>query len=123
MKRIVCMLAFALSVWSVQAADINNISNAFKEGNAQSLSSAMDKEVDMALLGSSKKCKGEEAVALLASFFKKHKPAGFTVVHHADKQDTGFFVAKLPTEGGQYRVNVTYRAEGNKVFIQSIRIE
>ena len=55
MKRIVCMLAFALSVWSVQAADINNISNAFKEGNAQSLSSAMDKEVDMALLGSSKK--------------------------------------------------------------------
>lgn len=123
MKRIVCMLALALSVWSVQAADINTISNAFKGGNAQSLSGALDKEVDLALPGASKKCKGSEAVSMLTTFSKNNKPSGFSVVHHADKKDSGFFVAKLPTAGKEYRVNVTYRTEGDKAIIQSIRIE
>lgn len=123
MKRILLTFALILSIWSVQAADINNISNAFKGGNASSLSKAMDKEIDMALPGSSKKCNANEAVSMLTTFFKSHKPAGFSVVHHADKKDTGFFVAKLSTDQGEYRVNVTYRAEGDKAIIQSIRIE
>lgn len=123
MKRILFTFALILSIWSAQAADINNISNAFKGGNAASLSGAMDKEVDMALPGSSKKCNAEEAVSMLTAFFSSHKPTDFSVVHHADKKDTGFFVAKLPTGKGEYRVNITYRAEGDKAFIQSIRIE
>ena len=35
----------------------------------------------------------------------------------------GFLVGKLPTSSGEYRVNITYRAEGNTAIIQSIRIE
>ena len=101
MKRLFLTLALVLSVLSVMAADILPISNAFKGGNASSLSGSMDKEVDMALPGSSKKCNANDAV----------------------KKENGFFVAKLPTSSGEYRVNVTYRAEGNKAIIQSIRIE
>lgn len=123
MKRILFTLALILAAWSVEAADINNISNAFKRGNASSLSETLDNEVDIALPGSSKKCNAEEAVSMLTAFFKVHKPAGFDVVHHADKKETGFFVAKLSTGRGEYRVNVTYRAEANKAIIQSIRIE
>lgn len=55
MKRLFLTLALVLSVLSVMAADILPISNAFKGGNASSLSGSMDKEVDMALPGSSKK--------------------------------------------------------------------
>ena len=53
---------------------------------------------------------------MLNAFFGGNKPTGFTVVHHADKKETGFFVGKLPTSSGEYRVNVTYRAEGNKAI-------
>ena len=60
---------------------------------------------------------------MLNAFFGSHKPTGFTVVHHADKKENGFFVGKLPTASGEYRVNVTYRAEGDKAIIQSVRIE
>ena len=49
MKRLFLTLALVLSVLSVMAADILPISNAFKGGNASSLSGSMDKEVDMAL--------------------------------------------------------------------------
>lgn len=123
MKRLFLTLALILSFLSVMAADIVPISNAFKGGNASSLSGSMDTEVDMALPGSSKKCNGNEAVSMLNTFFGSNKPAGFSVVHHADKKENGFFVGKLPTATGEYRVNVTYRAEGNKAIIQSIRIE
>lgn len=123
MKRLFLTLALILSFLSVMAADIVPISNAFKGGNASSLSKSMDTEVDMALPGSSKKCNGNEAISMLNTFFGSNKPAGFSVVHHADKKENGFFVGKLPTASGEYRVNVTYRAEGNKAIIQSIRIE
>ena len=83
----------------------------------------MDQEVDMAIPGSSKKCNGSEAVKMLSTFFGSNKPTGFSVVHHADKKDAGFFVGKLPTASGEYRVNITYRADGDKAIIQSIRIE
>lgn len=123
MKRLFLTLALFLSFLSVMAADIIPISNAFKGGNASSLNGSMDTEVDVALPGTSKKCNGNEAVSILNAFFNTNKPTGFTVVHHADKNDSGFFVGKLPTASGEYRVNITYRADRNKAIIQSIRIE
>lgn len=51
MKRLFLTLALVLSVLSVMAADILPISNAFKGGNASSLSGSMDKEVDMGPTG------------------------------------------------------------------------
>ena len=111
MKRLLLTLALIFSILSVMAADITPISNAFKGGDASTLTGAMDQEVDMALPGSSKKCSGSEAVKMLSTFFGSNKPSGFSVVHHADKKDAGFFVGKLPTASGEYRVNITYRAE------------
>ena len=123
MKRLFLTLALVLSVLSVMAADILPISNAFKGGNASSLSGSLHMYVDWPLPGSSKTSNPHDAVSMLNTFFGGNKPTGFTVVHHADKKENGFFVAKLPTSSGEYRVNVTYRAEGNKAIIQSIRIE
>ena len=61
MKRLLLTLALVFSILSVMAADITPISNAFKGGDASTLTGAMDQEVDMALPGSSKKCSGSEA--------------------------------------------------------------
>ncbi len=123
MKRLLLTFALFFAFVCGRAADITGISNAFKAGNASSLSGAMDKTVDVALPGSSKKCDGSGAVSMLSSFFGSNKPSGFSVVHHADKKGSGFLVGKLPTSSGEYRVNITYRTEGNTAIIQSIRIE
>lgn len=123
MRQLFIMLTFLLSVFSMKAADITSITNAFKGGNASALTTSMDEEVDMAIPGTAKKTNGGEAVDLLKTFFNNNKPSGFNVVHHADKKENGFFVAKLPTASGEFRVNITYRADGDKAIIQSIRIE
>ncbi|MDR1335960.1 MAG: DUF4783 domain-containing protein [Tannerella sp.] len=123
MKKLICTLAFILSVLSTQAADITAIADAFKSGNATLLAACMDTEVDMALPETARKVNGREAVELLTRFFEAGKVSGFTVAHHADKKESGFVVGKLTTGKGDFRVNITYLTREDKVFIQSIRIE
>ncbi len=123
MKRILLVLTLVFSFLYVHAADITPLSSAFKSGNASSLTGLMDQEVDISVPGSSKKCNPGDAVSMLNTFFSTNKPSGFSVLHNADKKESGFLVGKLPTSGKEYRVNVTYRTDGDKAIIQSIRIE
>lgn len=123
MKRFLLMGILLCASLTLQAADITGITRAFQTGKAQSLTSMLAEKIDLALPGKTLQCEGEEAIKVLNDFFGQHKPLTFTVAHHADKSANGFFVAKLHTEGSDYRVNVTYKVENNIAIIQSIRIE
>jgi hypothetical protein len=123
MKRFFCTFAFMLSVLSMEAGDITKIVNIFTEGNAAGSAGNMDTEVDMAVPGTKQKGSATDAAAILTRFFETVKPTGFSVLHHADRNETGFVVGKLVTGTGEFRVNITYGTKDNKVLIQSIRIE
>lgn len=124
MKRfLLSLIACIAAAISVQAADITGITAAFKAGDAAGLQKYMDKSVDMALADESKTCNPQEAFSMLNGFFSSNKPSAFSVLHHSDKKDNGFLVARLTAGKKSYRVNVTYALEGEKVVIKSIRIE
>ena len=123
MKRFFCMFAFMLSVLSVEAGDITKIVNIFKEGKVSNNDENMDAEVDIAVPGTTKKTTGTDAAVILMGYFESVKPTDFSILHHADKNETGFVVGKLITGNGEVRVNITYYTKDNKVLIQSIRIE
>ena len=123
MKRFLLTCALLCAFSGLQAADIAGITQAFKEGKAETLGGKLAATIDLALPEQTLTCEGEQAIQALNRFFGQHKPATFTVVHHADKSDNGFVVAKLHTEAGDYRVNITYKADNNTAIIQSIRIE
>jgi hypothetical protein len=123
MKKIMYTLAFTLFILSVQAADITPVANAIKSGNADLLKDKMSEEVDISVPGTSRKSNGNEAIAILKKFFQTNKVSGFNVAHHADKNESGFFVGKLITDQGEFRVNVTYTTKDGKIRIQTIRIE
>ena len=123
MKRLFFTLVLMFSVLSIMAVDITPVSEALKAGNADMLNDRMSTEVDVVVPGTSKKGTGNDAVAILKSFFQTNKPTGFTVSHNADKKDSGFFVGKLTTDKGDFRVNITYVVKDDNIFIQVIRIE
>ena len=123
MRKMICMLVCILSVLSINAADITAIINIFKEGKASGGAGNMDTEVDIAVPGTTKKGTGADAVAILTRFFESEKPTGFTVLHQADRKETGFIVGRLTTGKGEFRVNITYGIKENNALIQSIRIE
>jgi hypothetical protein len=123
MKKIIFTFTFILSVLSIQAANITPVSDAIKAGNADLLKDKMSEEVDIFVPGTSKKCSGTDAIATLKAFFRTNKVSGFTVAHHADKNESGFLVGKLTTDKGEYRVNITYTTKDGNILIQIIRIE
>ena len=123
MKRFFCTFAFMLSVLSMEAGDITKIVNIFTEGKVSANDTNMDAEVDIAVPGITKKTTGADAAVILMRYFESAKPTGFTVLHHADRNETGFVVGKLVTGTGEFRVNITYYTKDNKVLMQSIRIE
>ncbi len=123
MTRIVLILTLVFSSLHVFAADVTPISDTFKNGDPTMLRSYMDTEIDLAIPGSSQRIYGDVAIETLKSFFATNRPTGFTVAHHADKSESGFLVGNLATSNGKYRVNVTYRTNGERIIIQSIRIE
>jgi len=123
MKKILFALAFMFSAMCIQAADITPVSDALKTGNADVLKGRMSAEVDIVVPGTAKKGTGNDAIAILRAFFNTNKPNNFTISHNADKKDSGFFVGKLTTDNGEFRVNITYAVKEDKVFIQVIRIE
>lgn len=123
MKRILLTLILLVACISLFAADIAHIATAFKKGDAASLKSSMDNEIEIALPSVNKKCSNTEAVRLLDIFFQENNPTGFSILHQADKKETGFCVGKLTSGGKDFRVNVTYRTQNDAIFIQSIRIE
>ena len=123
MKRFLLTCALLCAFCSLQAADLAGITKAFKEGKAETLTGKMAATIDLALPEKTLTCAGDQAIEALNSFFGQLNPASFTVVRHADKSANGCLVAKLHTEAGDYRVNITYKAENNTAIIQSIRIE
>ena len=123
MKRIMLLAVLFFIPLFLSAADLAPVSAAFKAGNASGLATSFDAEVDMAVAGASKKCDAKGAVDMLNTFFASNKPTAFTIVHNADKKESGFIVAKLTTAKGEFRVNISYRTDNGKALIQSIRIE
>ena len=123
MKKLLFSIAWTVAVLCVQAADVTPISNAFSAGNADLLNDYIASEVDIVTPDASKKGNDKDAIAILKSFFQSQKPMGFTVVHHADKNDSGFLVGKMTTANKEFRVNITYTSKDGKIFITIIRIE
>ena len=123
MRKVFFLLALVISAANIQAADIKPVSEAIKAGNTEMLKDKMAEEVDIVVPGASKKGTGNDAITILKSFFQANKPTGFTVAHHADKNDSGFFVGKLTTSDKEFRVNITYITKDGKILITIIRIE
>ena len=123
MRKVLFLLAIIISAAGIQAADIKPVSEAFKTGNTEILKDKMATEVDIVVPGASKKGTGSDAITILKTFFQANKPTGFTVAHHADKNDSGFFVGKLATGDKEFRVNITYITKDEKILITIIRIE
>lgn len=123
MKKIIFTLTFILSVLSIRAADITPVSDAIKTGNADLLKDKMSEVVDISVPGTTQKASGSDAITILKTFFRTNKVSDFTVAHHADKNESGFFVGKLTTDKGEFRVNITYTTTDNNILLQIIRIE
>jgi hypothetical protein len=123
MRRIIFTLALLVSLLSLHASNINHIATAFKSGNAFLLEGCLADKVEITYDGSKKQYTKTEATNLFTSFFEKNKAKTYSIIHQAEKKERGFYVALFGAEAKEYRINITYLAQGGSISIQSIRIE
>ena len=123
MKRIIFTLAFLVSFFSLQAENINHIATAFKSGNAVLLEGCLADNVEVTYGGAKKQYSKKEATTLFKSFFERNKAKSYSIIHQAEKKERGFYIALFGTKAKEYRINITYLAQGGSILIQTIRIE
>jgi hypothetical protein len=124
MKKIYLIIAvLALSI-SVSKADIpDGIVQSLKNGNAAELTKFFNVNVDLTIFDKQDIYSKTQAEILLKDFFSKNVPSNFIIIHQGGKEDTQYYIGKLTTSTGTYRVTIIIKAQGKTSLIQQFKIE
>lgn len=95
------------------------IISALDEGNAGTLSSYLNANVELVIGAQNDVFSKQQATGIIADFFRKNKVGGFELLHKGNKDAASFAIGTLKTSSGTYRVYVLTR----KNEIQQLRIE
>jgi hypothetical protein len=121
-------LLFLLPFWAMIASDNPNlasITKAFSNGDAATVGSYMDANIEMSLLGKPDLYNKNQATQALNDFFGKNKPRNFNAGHAGSSKgnNSHYTTGDLTTHNGNFRVYLYYNTDGDKVIIKEIRIE
>lgn len=123
---IFCLVSAALPVTNLDSnPNLGLISKAISEGDATTLGAYFDNNIDLTILSSQDILPRTKAIDQIAQFFAKNKPKSFNAVHQGSSKGNGshYTIGDMPTASGTFRVYLYYRASGDKVIIQEMRIE
>lgn len=101
------------------------VSRAFKDGNADAISSYMDSSVDLNILGDESTLAKAQVIQSLKNFFVKNRPKAFTQIHQGTSKgkESCYYIGELDSTGGKYRVYIYFKAVGSGQLIKELRID
>ncbi len=116
-------LCFVINT-GLKAQGFDNISNAIKSGDASSIASAFEANVEITIKDSQNSYSKNQAEMVLKNFFSTHPPKAFSIVHQGTSPEgSKYFIGNLSTSTGNYRTYVYSKATAGKLAIQEIRFE
>ncbi len=109
---------------SISKADIpEGIAKSLKNGNATELARFFNINIDLTILDKQDIYSKSQAELLLKDFFSKNVPSNFTVIHQGGKEDSQYFIGKLTTSTGVYRVSMLLKKQEKELLIHQFKIE
>ena len=101
------------------------VSRAFKEGNADAISTYLDSSIDVNILGEETTLSKAQAVQSLKNFFSKNKSKGFTQIHQGSSKakESCYYIGELDSSGGKFRVYIYFKGANSNQVIKEIRID
>lgn len=96
---------------------------AIKNGNATELTKYFNANVDLTIIEKQDIYSKSQAESLLKDFFAKNVPSNFRVIHQGGKEDAKYYVGKLTTSTGSYRISILIKGQGKTALIHQFRIE
>jgi hypothetical protein len=99
------------------------LSRAMGQGNATAMSAWFHQSLEMTILEEEYECSKNQASRILESFFKDHKPTGFSVSFEGAKEESRYAIGTLTTSNGNFRVNMFFLNISEKRLIYYLSIE
>jgi len=99
------------------------LSRAMGQGNATAMSAWFHQSLEMTILEEEYECSKNQASRILESFFKDHKPTGFSVSFEGAKEESKYAIGTLTTSNGNFRVNMFFLNIDEKRLIYYLSIE
>ena len=99
------------------------LSRAMGQGNATAMSAWFHQSLEMTILEEEYECSKNQASRILESFFKDHKPSGFSVSFEGAKEESKYAIGTLTTSNGNFRVNMFFLNKDEKRLIYYLSIE
>lgn len=96
---------------------------AFKAGNATKIASYFSENVDLAILETENLYSKSQAEQILKSFFTKHKPSEFTIVHKGKSGQSEYFIGELTCSDAIFRVTLNSKLTDGVREITALTIE
>ena len=105
--------------------NLNSISQAISNGDANALASHFDATVELAILDDEDMYSKAEAKGKVNAFFAKARPKSYSQVHKGSSkgQDSQYCIGNLTTTSGNYRVYIYLKVKGAKTVIQEMRFD
>lgn len=96
---------------------------AFKAGNATKIASYFSENVDLSILDNESLYSKSQGEQVLKTFFTKHKPTDFTIVHKGKSGQSEYFIGELVCTDAIFRVTLNSKSVGADREITALTIE
>jgi len=124
MKNIFFGLFLLIGLTSLTPPISDEIITALKTGNSEEIAKYFDTSIDLSIPKNEGAFSKVQAQLILKTFFSKHQPSNFTVVHKGDsKNNSHYSIGNLTTSDGVFRTYILYKEINKKITIIELRIE
>lgn len=97
--------------------------DALKTGNTVQLSDFFSSSIELAILDQEDIYSKQQAELIIKSFFAKHMPTAFVILHKGGKEGSQYAIGNLTTSSGTFRVTLLIKMSNNKPIIHQLRFE
>ena len=124
MRNIIFGIFLMLGLSSLTYPISDEIVTAFKTGNSEEIAKHFNTSIDLSIPENEGVFSNVQAQLILKTFFSKHQPSSFKIVHQGDsKNNSHYSIGSLITDNGTFRTYILYKEINNKVTIIELRIE
>lgn len=107
------------------AQGLSEITKAIGQGDAATLGTFFDDNVEVAVLEKEGTYSKSAAISVVRDFFSKHKPSRFSQVHQGTSKGkvSEYCIGDLQTHNGSFRVYIYMKVSDNLHTIQELRFD
>ncbi|HZH64811.1 MAG TPA: DUF4783 domain-containing protein [Flavisolibacter sp.] len=126
MKKIITLacvsLLFMLTAFKPSGA-LDDVINAFKNGNATELARYIDNNIELSLPSKTDNYSRQQALIILQDFFSNNGVTTFDVKHRGENGGNQFCIGTLRTRSGNYRTTFFMTDKNGKHLVKEIRFQ